>query len=533
MMMRFTYILIALLIGTSSCNDFLDTKPTDFVTPSYKTVNDFELALAGVYDILGNRTFYGDVWPYWLNVSTDIEYTNTGSANATVYIYGPAEANVTDFWKALYTGVYRANLILDVVDGTDLDDGSKNRIKGQALFLRAYYYFMLVSNYGDIPLYLSAKPSINEMDVPRTPMKEVYNLVVTDMLEAEQLVDEVEGGTTEKTVNFGGRISRSAVQGVLARVYLKMAGYPLMDQSKYADALRWALAVKNSGLHSLNPDYTDVFIKYAKDEYDIRESIWEVEFYGNTQGAMQEYTYYIGARGGIRTQDAELGRSGGLINGSGKLFDLYELDPNSTAVPLKDSYDLRRDWNLAPYTYVGTPGVKTPNNDRWRRNMGKWRREYEVVSPKDISTSPQNFPILRYADILLMAAEAENELNGPVNAYPYINEVRRRAYGLLLPQPPNPNVNADLSGLSKDEFRQAIRDERAREFCFEASRRTDLIRWGNFVGDMKAYITWALANGGVEGHVLGSRNVSDRNVLLPIPTYDMSLNKALTQNPGY
>src|SRR5690606_6581513 len=133
----------------------------------------------------------------------------------------------------------------------------------------------------------------------------------------------------------------------------------------------------------------------------------------------------------------------------------------------------------------------------------------------------------------LMAAEAENELNGPVNAYPYINEVRRRAYGLLLPQPPNPNVNADLSGLSKDEFRQAIRDERAREFCFEASRRTDLIRWGNFVGDMKAYITWALANGGVEGHVLGSRNVSDRNVLLPIPTYDMSLNKALTQNPGY
>src|SRR5690606_4169781 len=115
--------------------------------------------------------------------------------------------------------------------------------------------------------------------------KEVYNLVVTDMLEAEQLVDEVEGGNTEKTVNFGGRISRSAVQGVLARVYLKMAGYPLMDQSKYADALKWALAVKNSGLHSLNPDYTDVFMKYARDEYDIRESIWEVEFYGNTQGA--------------------------------------------------------------------------------------------------------------------------------------------------------------------------------------------------------------------------------------------------------
>lgn len=532
--MKQLYIVVLVILGFGSCKNFLDTKPTDFVTPSYNTVGEFDIALAGVYDILGNRTFYGDVWPYWLNVSTDIEYTNTGSSNTTVYVFGPADANVTDFWKALYTGIFRANLILDKIEAANLPEVEKNRIKGETLFLRAYYYFMLTSNFGDVPLYLSATPSIKETNVPQAPMRQVYDMVVRDMVQAEALVNDVTGGTTATTINHGGRVSKSAVRGILARVHLKMAGYPLNDPSQYAEALKWAMAVKNSGLHALNPDYSNVFIKYARDEYDVKESIWEVEFYGNTQGGLQEYTYYIGARGGIRCQDAAIGRSGGLICGSGKLYDLYEINPASTTVPLKESYDLRRDWNLAPYTWVGTPGVKTPNNDRWRMNMGKWRREYEVVTPKDISTSPQNFPILRYSDVLLMIAEAENALNGPDAAYPYINEVRRRAYGLMLPVPPNPGVTADLpAGLTREEFSQAVKDERARELCFETSRRTDLIRWGNFVGDMKAYINWALANGGVEGHVLGPRNVSDRNVLLPIPTYDMTLNKALVQNAGY
>ena len=168
--------------------------------------------------------------------------------------------------------------------------------------------------------------------------------------------------------------------------------------------------------------------------------------------------------------------------------------------------------------------------------MGKWRREYEVQTPKDRVVSPQNFPILRYSDVLLMIAEAENEIHGgpTAEAYDAINQVRRRAYGLMLSNPPQPEVDADLpEGLSKDEFFQEIINERAREFCFEAMRRPDYIRWGNFVDRMKEYKNWALSNGAVAGHVLAQDNISERNLLLPIPTYELSLNKAMTQNPGY
>ncbi|UCS93835.1 RagB/SusD family nutrient uptake outer membrane protein [Echinicola marina] len=524
-----SYIFIFLLgiLGTS-CEDFLSTEPTNFIAPEYSTIAELETGLAGVYDVLGSQATYGDVIPYWLNVSTDIGYTNTGQLNTTAYIYTATDAQITNLWKTLYQGIYRANLVLAKVDNPELDEEARNRIKGQALFLRGYYYFLLVKNYGSVPMLLTDKPDISNVNIPRSPVEDVYTQILQDMKEAESLVEEAEH------LSGGGRISRSAVQGILARVCLTMAGHPLKDESRYAEALEWAQKVQESKMHELNPDYSNVFIRYARDEYDIKESIWEVEFYGLLSSGSQEYTYYIGARGGIRSGDEQIGYSGGAVLATKWLFDLYEIDEGSTETP-KESPDLRRDWNIAPFTYVGVPGVQTYNPDLWRRTMGKWRREYETLTPKDRVVSAQNFPILRYSDVLLMIAEAENEVNGPTDvAYEAINQVRRRAYGLLLPAPPNPDVNADLPpGLSKEEFFQAIVDERAREFCFEASRRSDYIRWGTFVDRMKEYKDWALANGAVQGHVLAQTNISERNYLLPIPTAEMALNKALTQNPGY
>lgn len=618
--MKIRHYLFSLLmcVGATSCEDLLDTEPTNFIAPTYKTIGELETGLAGVYDVLGNRAVYGDVLPYWLNVSTDISYTNTGQLNTTAYIYTPADAQITDFWKVLYQGIYRANLVLAKADNPELDETRRNRIKGQALFLRAYYYFLLVSNFGDVPLLLSDAPDINNVNVPRAPMREVYELIVRDMTAAEALVEEAAG------LKGGGRVSRSAVQGVLARVHLTMAGYPLNDKAQYAEALKWAQKVKDSGMHALNPDYSDVFIKYARDEYDIRESIWEVEFHGLLSAGLQEYTYYVGVRGGIRSADPAIGQSSALVLATKRLYELYEQPCAECPVPL-NSPDLRRDWNIATFTYAGNPGVKTHNPDLWRRTMGKWRREYETLLPKDASVSAQNFPVLRYSDVLLMLAEAENEVNGPsALAYEAINEVRRRGYGVLndgnkplklleltdggagymvapdvyidgvnatasglavaqlspvadeqgghqvsgiyyqaapgkfasgYASPPaitlvakqgdagsgaaavavlTEQADADLQpGLGKEGFLQAVKDERARELCFESSRRPDLIRWGNFIGDMKEYMAWALANGAVQGHVLAQTNISDRNLLLPIPTYDLALNKALTQNPGY
>lgn len=605
MMKKNLAILLVLLISSTSCQKFLDTKPTNFITPEYKTIAQLETGLAGVYDALGS--VYQDDWPYWLNATSDIQYDRTGQTTSAIYVYSPADIRITSLWRLLYQGVYRANVILDAVKNPDLP-AEKSRIEGEALFLRAYFNFMLVSNYGNVPLLLTHEPSINELNVPPTPMGEAYEQIVTDMIKAEGLVD----ASGEGKATFGGRVSKSAVQGILARVYLKMGGYPLNGGAPmYEEAFKWATKVKDSGRHELEPDYREVFKRYARDQYDTKESIWEVEYYGNGAGGLQEYTYYIGARCGILCTDLEKGKSGGLIMASKKLFNMFPEEPTSTLTP-KASPDIRRDWNIAPYSWgTTTPATYTPNPDLFRRYAGKWRREYETLTPKGNNISGQNFPILRYSDVLLMIAEAENELNGPANAYQYVNEVRKRGYGILYgntvksitvtsggsgyTSAPTVTVaggqvtatatvsggqvtainitdygtitkstnyttapaititggggtgatatalltqstDADLSTQqisSPSDLLKAIKDERAKELCFETSRRPDLIRWGNFVGDVKQYAIDGKALGMNDAMVAWTNNVTARSVLLPIPIYDITLNKALVQNPGY
>src|SRR5690606_18378621 len=118
--------------------------------------------------------------------------------------------------------------------------------------------------------------------IPRTPINEVYAQIIQDMEEAEAKVK------TAEEVGFGGRVNKSAVRGILARVNLFMAGEPLKDESRYDEARKWAKMVKDDATHELVEDYSQVFINYAADEYDIRESLWEVEFFGNTQGVYRE-----------------------------------------------------------------------------------------------------------------------------------------------------------------------------------------------------------------------------------------------------
>src|SRR5690606_13303450 len=178
-----------------------------------------------------------------------------------------------------------------------------------------------------------------------------------------------------------------------------------------------------------NKDYTDIFIKLARDEYDVKESIWEIEFYGNGTGTSEANNFNTLA--GIRASDLDIGYNSGRISTTQTLFNLYDVvDPTSTAV-IRPTLDLRRDWNCANYEYGLTPvGVKTTITRPYSMYMGKWRREYETFVPKT-KVSPINTSILRYSDVLLMYAEAANEVDGAPSdsAYTAINMVRRRAYG--------------------------------------------------------------------------------------------------------
>ena len=528
-------ILLTIVIGNLSCSRMLDTKPTDFSSPDsyYKTATELQAALNAVYRSLTTQEVYGNNYLYMFNTNTDDSYGRVVE-NTPSYQYDAADSKNEQFWKGLYLGIFRANMLLERVDAVQMDVDKRNVIKGEALFLRAFMHFMLVSNYGDVPLILKSTVSVTDVDVPRTPMKQVYEQITKDMIAAEDLLKT----QTATSLGHGGKITKTAVQGMLARVYLYWAGFPLKDVSKYKEALLWANKVVhptgNAPEHALNPDYTGIFMNYAKDLYDVKESMWELEFWGNLAGTTNLTNSYCGRFCGIRCTDTQKGAAVAYLKATRKLWDLYEVDPASTS----QSLDLRRDWNCAGYYWNGTPAVYTlySAGNTWIKDAGKWRREYELVSPKDKDFTPQNFPMLRYSDVLLMLAEAENHENGPTAlAQDAINQVRRRAYGLLLPTPPKPNVKADVpTTLDPIQFQQYVREERSRELCFEALRRNDLIRWGNFVADMKAFQSYALANGGTASEItLAAGKVSTRNIYLPIPIHDLMLNKALTQNPGY
>lgn len=520
-MKKIKYLTIFTLIGVlfTSCEKFLDTEPTDSLSPEfyYNTEAEMNNALAGVYDVLGDQAMYQNSIFTTIFAASDLSYYRRSNTSAGIEVlnYDISDNEIRSMWASLYSGIHRANLLLANIDKPEMDDAKRNAVKGEALFLRGYYYFLLVSNWGGVPLVLDAKSSVNETNIKRSTAAEVYAQVLKDMEEAEPLVKGI------REIGFGGRVSKSAVRGILARVNLYMAGEPMNDASRYAEALKWANLVieDNTAAHDLNPDYSKVFINYAQDKYDINESIWEVEFWGNRIGNAYQETGRVGNTNGIQCGDMNEGYSYGFIGATPTLYNLYE------------AADTRRDWAIGPFSYKGQTAEKVywKPADIYQRMAGKFRREYELLE-KQKNHTPQNFPLLRFSDVLLMAAEAENEVTGPTDyAHDMLNRVRARANAVQFTVL-NGNRITD-----KGDFRKVIQDERARELCFEALRVNDLKRWGLYLFNLRqsaVYITQnAPAN--FKYSALAGNNVSERHLLFPIPLHEMSLNKLLEQNPGW
>jgi len=405
-----------------SCKKFLDTVPTDSLVPTeyYNTETKLNSALAGVYQPLASAGIYGDNLFDQLGASTD-EGFYARSAQTTgimVYNFDYGNSDLNNFWSQLYIGVERANTLIQNINIAKMDETKRQVILGEAMFLRGYYYFLLVTNFGDVPLKTVPTPSVTDVNVPRTPAKQVYAQILSDMQAAEGKVN------TATAIGYGGHVSKTVVEGILARVCLTMAGYPLNDESKYADALAWAQKVQSSGEHSLNSNYRQIFINLHQDLYDVKESMWEVENKGTGADGLGNVNR-LGNTNGIALSvnyDA-IGYSYAFVNTTAKLYNLYS--PG----------DLRRDWDIAQFTYnsATTPVSYSylTSAQIYNRNAGKFRREYELSPVKSKNSTPINFPILRYADVLLMIAEAENHLHGPTTiAYDAINQVRRRAFGL-------------------------------------------------------------------------------------------------------
>ena len=619
-MKKLTIILsfIFLMGGISSCKKFLDTKPEDNLTPLnfYDTEQQLNFALAATYSPLGDAALYaGRIGRSGLDADDGFYDRNTDIYGVSSYNVATADPNVQAWWRTCYIGINRANLLLANLNKPKMDETARAVIEGETKFLRAYYYFLLVSNFGAVPMILAPVEKIESTAVPRTSVKDVYAQIIADMEDAEKKVK------TATQVGFGGRINKSAVRGLLARVNLFMAGFPLKDETRYAEARKWAKMVKDDPAHQLNPDYSQVFINYAADLYDIKESIWEIEFFGNTQDVWRE-SGQVGTNLGITYSsetDPEQGYGYGFLNPTGVLWEKYE---NPTTLY---SYDLRRDWAIAPFSLGGgIPAAKVPRpiTQIYQRDAGKYRREYEKVYPKEKNYSPINFPVLRFSDVLLMFAEADNFVNkgATAEAIEAVNMVRRRAYGKYLNGQGNvsesirsitltngganytsaplvtitggggtgatatavwssstkkvtgititnpgqkftaiPTItitggagtgaaavatltspdDADLKAAQTSGqaiFLETIQDERSRELCFEALRKGDLVRWGILVKNMREVLDHIVAAGlpsSMEYVQWSYRNVSDRDVVWPIPAYEIGLNSALSQNSGW
>jgi len=520
-MKKIFYCILISSVFFTSCKKFLEKTPKDFLSPEnyYKTKPEIDAALTGVYDMLGKSGTYGRYLFFEMDQADD-SYVGLSSWTQDIALYnaGPSDAKLALTWSNLYEGINRANVLLERVDQSSIKDSEKKVAKGEALFLRAYFYFLLTVNWGDVPLRLTSTKSTADVNMKRTPYKQVYAQIVSDMEAAADMVNPITNYT------YGSRVTQSLVWGILARVNLKMAGAPLKDKSRWAEARKWADKVIKTNIHSLNNDYSDVFIKLCSDKYDIKEVIWEIEF--NRLNGTQNEEGSLGSINGIGTSSTTIGYSYGAKKTTEAYYKSF------------GTGDLRRDWTINDYTYAATaPFARVPilaTASLYTRSDAKFRREYEANSTKFNGTTTINFPVLRYADVLLMFAEAENEVNGPTTAaYDAVNLVRRRAYGVALGKATN--AQADLTpGLDAIDFRVAVRKERSLELGYEALRRFDLVRWGDFLSAMKNAANEISTKAGTNSY--GSRsgdNASSRDTVFAIPSREISLNHDAVQNNGF
>lgn len=518
-----------MLVFNSSCADFLNTTPDDFLTAENYYRNEQEVfnALGTVYRHLATFECYGQYLAFE-GVVDDLGYYNwkwtISNMQNRLYSwdYTSSQGDLKKIWANLYSGIAQANNLLANIDKANMDEDKRETFRQETLFLRAYFYWLLVTNWGDVPVRNEMIQSPSDVNVPRTPQKEVYEMILGQMEAC------VESGALKTAADFNHatRVTLTVAQAITARVALKMAGKPLeLGQPLYAKALAYAEAVSASGLHGLNPSYEQVFVNHAADLFDNthRESMWEANFVGNSvtdPGKSNGYSF-IGTRIGIECPEQEkIGYCYAYFCPRLKLHDLYDQDPA----------DVRKKRNISTFKYdsKGNP-FNVPVAEQ---NAAKWRRSEEVVFPRHKNYSPTNFPIIRYADVLLMIAEAENELNGPTEkATGALNEVRKRANAFAF------NEAGQEQLADADRFRQVLQEERARELCFEGIRKHDLIRWGIYVESMQhaAIQGDSDARSGSRKEMMTyvARMITERYIYYPIPQSELQLNNKMTQNKGW
>jgi len=556
----------------NSCS-FLDVEPTIMTAgTSYQSSKDAQYALNGVYGILNSYQLYGQYYTLELSLNDDTCFY--GSSNNTnilmMYTFDSGTKQIYDMWTMLYAGIRNANAFLEAIVRSECD--KDNQMQAQARFLRAFYYYFLAQCWGDVPLRTVSTNNYEESQCKSTPQREVLDWVVKEMESSIQMRNNSLDGAPSA-------VTKTAMKGLLARVLLFKAGATVKGTSEdkfqdYRKAAALCKEVMESGLHTLNPDYSQVFINMIADVYDriYFESMMEADFVGNRESADKWSNGRIGELNGLRSTggtnytDFKCNYSYGMFLTTPKIWDLYMSD-DRTDDENNLSYitDERQEWNIPPYNYRGYSSSTHPlypyggdptdvrellasidkcpyvysssdtNHDPCcliaGRNSGKFRREvcYEGCQDSKRLYTQVNFPILRYSDVLLMYAEAVNESSAAPTqeAFDAVKQVRDRA-GI--------GTKPFSEYSTTEKFREFVRNERGRELAFEAIRKYDLIRWGIFTESMQSLSEqaedqrWNLDGSSRYCSQLGTR-VQAKHILLPIPDLELGVNSLMQQNP--
>lgn len=482
--------LVAALLLTG-CKSVLETEPPDSVNTDnfYADKDDAIAAINGAYQPLQ--------WPKLYNMrmwTTDIIAGNSlvgagGGAdgietkNLADFVASSSNPGVLDLWRGPWPGILRANVVLAKVPDMDISDELRDRILGEARFLRALYYFNLVRFFGDVPTIIKPQVPGDDIRPARAPEAEIYSAIIIPDLEHASVLLPPKWSYGSSDI---GRASTGSAAGLLAEVYLTLGQWQrVVDLCNVVEDLGY----------ELNNDYASNF---DPDSENDQESLFEVQYHGKTS-----YDFWSNENQGAWHSTFMGPRNSGMVAGA---FGWNQ--PTQEFVGAYEAGDLRKDVTIL---YDGGPAFDGQAYNPGYSTTGHNVRKFLV--PKSVAGSfdegPLNFPVLRFAEVLLMKAEALNELGRTAEAEAPLNRVRQRA-GL-----------GALGNLSQAEFRQAVLHERRMELAFEGKRWFDLIR----VDDGQYGLEFL--------HSIGKVNATKDRLLLPIPQLEMDANPNLTQNPGY
>lgn len=507
-----TFSLIAGFV-LISCDDFLDKKPITEYNSDQLFANEegAETVLNGLYARMAGPAYYGSSWHGLVNPHSGRMYSNQAvTADATGLNCSTSNRWLEDLWPGIYRTIEQANIVISNMENSSLSN--KDVVLGQAYLIRGIAYFDLVRLFGGVPIK-NAPTSLENMNQPKASKEQVYDLILSDLERAKELLPE------DYSNYRSDRPLKWAAYGYKAKVYMQLAGQDGGNPSYWQNAFDEAFPVYTK--YSLNSNYGSIFLSSGWLE-NTPEAIFELQYdhFGNIRNSdrIRMYTpsnstYNIGFN------------TFGWVRPNKEIYDQhntqYPGDPRIAATFIWGSYPKATggNQNIYPTTRNGANGFAV---------IKKW-----FDTSYNGTTTAKNFPLFRYADLLLMLAEIENELNGPDNAYQYVNQVLTRARNSVTPAAAQP---ANWAAMTQDQFRNRIMKERQFELLSEGQDWFDARRRGfNYFlnNTILPHNNHSTINVGNNDYLYPT---SERAMLLPILNSEIANNNNMSpsdQNPGY